>query len=383
MSTISALVFLFALTACGANDARVPRTVVPGTPESSPTPPATSQTPQPAPSELRVAYISLGSPITLDENDTEAADTYAERLQLVIEELRAFDPDIVALSEVTWSKSTGNAAWTTLATGLGLEGKFARANPYYPGQTPEDSDTLRDLIGFEEGEAVLSRYPILQSRRHTLNPRTSEHEGRIALHAVVRIPGIGDVNVVVSRLAGEEPTLQAQAADLERLINDEGAGLPTLVFADMGMAPDNPSIALFQTNGYSDLVAGIGGGFNLATCCREQLLLPATTIPGTPLLPAGTEAPADDGEGNGDEEGTEEPTGQETPAPDADDETPAVGGAMVRHSYIFSDTWRATSVALFGTQAHARSDGSQLFPSYQNGLFAVIPLTQPGRSSTQ
>jgi endonuclease/exonuclease/phosphatase family metal-dependent hydrolase len=380
MSTISALVFLFALTACGANEARVPRTLEPGTPESSPTPRPSSQTPQPAPSELRVAYISLGSPITLDENDTEAADTYADRLQLVIEELRAFDPDIVALSEVTWSQSTGNAAWTTLATGLGLEGKFARANPYYPGQTPEDSDTLRDLIGFEEGEAVLSRYPILQSRRHALNPRTSEHEGRIALHAVVRIPGIGDVNVLVSRLAGDEPTLQAQAADLERLIEDEGADLPTLVFADMGIAPDSPSIALFQSSGYADVVAGIGGGFNLATCCRDRLLIPATTIPGTgtPLLPPGTE---DDG--NGDDEASEEPVEDETPDPGDDAEAPPVGGAMVRHSYILSNTWRATSVALFGTQAHARSDGSQLYPSYQNGLFAVIPLAQSSGSSSR
>jgi hypothetical protein len=47
---------------------------------------------------------------------------------------------------------------------------------------------------------------------------------------------------------------------------------------------------------------------------------------------------------------------------------------MARHSYIFSDVWRATRVALFGTQPHQRSDGGQLYPSYQNGLFAVLPL---------
>lgn len=378
MSTVALLLFALTLAACGSNDTRTPRTMAPGTPESSPTSPPANQTPEPAPTELRVAYISLGSPFTVDENDTEAADTYAERLQLVIAELQELSPDIVALSEVTWSRDTGSAAWTTLATGLGLEGKFARANPYYPGQTSEESDTLRELIGFEEGEAILSRYPILQSRRHALNPRTGEHEGRIALHAIVRLPGVGDVNLFVSRLSGDEATREAQAADLERLVQDESGDLPTLVFTDLGMTPGTPGVTVFETAGYADVVDRIGGGSNLATCCRDVLLVPATTIPGTgtPLLPSTTPGAETEPE--------TEPTPEEaeTPAPADGEEPPSAGGAMARHSYIFSDTWRALRVALFGTQPHPRSDGGMLFPSYQNGLFAVLPLENPGTTAT-
>ncbi|MDZ7727831.1 MAG: hypothetical protein U5Q44_06335 [Dehalococcoidia bacterium] len=234
IGTVALLALLLA-AACGGGAAPPTPTPDPRSPATTPTADNQPGTPEPAPDTLRVAYINLGSPITVDAEDTVAAETYRDRLDMVIGELQELQPDIVAVSEATWAPDLPNASWAILASSLGMEAQFARANPWFPGMSEEESDAVVDLVGFEEGEAILSRYPIRQGNRIELNPRASENEGRIAFHVIVRIPGIGDTNVYISRLAGPADARAEQALDLREVILESREDRPSIVLADMGL----------------------------------------------------------------------------------------------------------------------------------------------------
>ena len=128
--------------------------------------------PTPDPTEFRVAYLNLMSQVSLDSTNTTAADTFAKRLQMVIEELREFKPDLVAFSEVT-ETTTDRSARAILAQELKMEPKYVRAKPWVTGRTKEQNDVIRQQAGFEEGELILvsSRFPAVDGEQIWLNPR--------------------------------------------------------------------------------------------------------------------------------------------------------------------------------------------------------------------
>jgi len=68
-------------------------------------------------------------------------------LDLIAQEIRRQDADIVCLQEVPWAPHIGSAA-QYLAARTGLNHVYFRANGN------------RWTILFEEGEAILSRYPL-------------------------------------------------------------------------------------------------------------------------------------------------------------------------------------------------------------------------------
>lgn len=79
-------------------------------------------------------------------------DRLRERLDLIAEETLHQDADIVCLQEVPWAPHIGGAA-QDLAERTGLNHVYFRANGN------------RWTILFEEGEAILSRYPLRDVRR--------------------------------------------------------------------------------------------------------------------------------------------------------------------------------------------------------------------------
>ena len=298
------------------------------TPEGSPSPslPVPEGTPDDTPGEIRIAYINLMSPIVLDETDPVASETFEQRLGMVIEELQSLRPDIVAVNEATWTEEHGSA-WARLAAGLGMEGSsFARATPWFPGLTEEESRELREIAGFEEGEYLLVRspYAILRSERKTLNPRVSESEARAALHVVVRGPGrLGEFDVYVTRLAGSEAVRAAQARDLLSWVDETRGDGPVLIFAGLDAEPDSPVVRIFLERGYVDLAAAQPASL---TCCRP------TVRSAEPL-----------------------------PPPDR------------RSEYVFSDRWVAISAQPFADEPKELEDGSLLYASDHNGIFLVVP----------
>jgi endonuclease/exonuclease/phosphatase family metal-dependent hydrolase len=98
-----------------------------------------------------------------------------ERYQRIRELIAESDPDIVLLQEA-WSTRRFGPLTERLSRDTGLGYAYARAN-----------GSLR-YLGFEEGLAILSRYPISDVRRMALGPRTPPWEMRAALGATLTLP---------------------------------------------------------------------------------------------------------------------------------------------------------------------------------------------------
>jgi hypothetical protein len=228
----------------------------------------------------------------------------------------------VAFNEASVTKAYGSAI-TRLAKELKMEFQYARANPWYPGQTREQSDELARQIGFEEGELILSRYPIKDgSQRYALNPRTSESgEVRAALHVVIMGPGrVGNIDVYVTHLTGgSDRTRRAQASDFTSFVaKTRGAG-PTIVMVgdpDFTLTGD-----IYGLIGLRDVT----GDEPALTCCRDSVV----------------------------------------------GEQPPVTG---RADYLMTDRWKPLQWAIFGDQPSTRADGTLLYPSDHNGIWATFPV---------
>ncbi len=317
---------LLIASACGGVDdseSSAPTPVLSATPGASPTP-YTRTEPTKQPTEFRVAFINLMSPLTLDANDPVADTTFDDRMGIIIEELRAFSPDLVAFNEASVTKAHGSAA-ARLARDLKMELQYARANPWFPGQSKEQSDEIAKQIGLEEGELVLSKWPILRAERRGLNPRTSETgEGRAALHLVIKgPPALGEMDVYVTHLTGGGDKVRAaQAADFVSFIKQTHATGPLLVMGGMSDPVGSLTYEVYDAAGLKD----IGDVLGVGTCCRDKVI--------------GIQPPLKD-----------------------------------RTDFLLTEGWPATSVAVFGDVPKKRADGTMLYGSDHNGLLVVFPIT--------
>ena len=97
-----------------------------------------------------------------------------ERLDLIAEEIRRLRVDIVCLQEVPWTWEFGNAA-ELIARQVGMNHVYLRANGN------------RWAILFEEGSAILSRYPLENHSFVELKPPDGFFEHRIALHTTAAV----------------------------------------------------------------------------------------------------------------------------------------------------------------------------------------------------
>jgi endonuclease/exonuclease/phosphatase family metal-dependent hydrolase len=321
-----ALVALVFAAACGNNTA--PDTKPRPTPVAQPTPytPGYSTDPkgQDPPTDFKVAFINLLSPVTVDEDNPTTAETFDMRLEIIIEELRAIQPDIVGFNEVSWTKDLGSAA-EKLAKALKMELQYVRANPWFPGQSQELSDQTVKLTGFEEGELILTKHPILRARTARLNPRTSETEGRAALHVVVKGHGsIGEIDVYITHLTGGADRVRlAQAENFAQFVKDTRGDGPILIMGGFGSPPESDIHQVLINLGVEDVAAAEVENGPLLTCCRE-------TIVG---------------------------------------EQPEVSG---RTDYIFAAGWSVKSVSTFGLVPRKRADDMLVYASDHNGLLAVF-----------
>ena len=84
-----------------------------------------------------------------------------ERLDMAIRELKALDPDVVALQEASDSRRHGSVP-QRVAAALGFHVVFESATEHVFGLAPLDW-LLVTVMGFKEGSAILSRFPITKS----------------------------------------------------------------------------------------------------------------------------------------------------------------------------------------------------------------------------
>lgn len=308
---------------CGdSDDWQPPLTAAPtATAARASTPEATPSEP---PTELRVAYINLLHPVGIDVEDTVAADTADERVAAVIEELDALDPDIVVVSEAS------RDAVSALLAGLKMEYWVFQSNPWLPGQSRDEAKALSEQLGFWEGDAVFvsARYIHEGNDIHQLNPRTSQSENRSVGHVVVKGPDpVGRLNLYVVHLTdGSDAARAEQARDALSWIEQTRGEGAVLVFGDLSSSSDSTTYGVMVGDGgLRDAAASAEDRPEEGTCCRAAVL------------------------------GQQEPLTATT-------------------AYIFSREWLASSVQVFGATPRPRADGQLLYPSDQNGLFAVFPL---------
>jgi endonuclease/exonuclease/phosphatase family metal-dependent hydrolase len=192
---------------------------------------------------LRLVTFNLlhGGPwsaFTGDDQDLEA------RLAMMVEELGALRPDVVALQESPVTRRRGDVA-ARLAGALGLHHVHARAT-----ERVVPPRLLGRLIvwglGFVEGPAILSRFPITASEVHDL-PRCQRWlDPRVALRADLQTP-TGPLTVFSTHISRDDCQTR-RVAELAR-----ATGRPAVVMGDLNVGETAPVLHAFRDHGFVDL----------------------------------------------------------------------------------------------------------------------------------
>lgn len=156
---------------------------------------------------------------------------WRERQEAIVRTLRETDADVVFLQEV-WAESHGDNQAEQLAGALGYEYAYARAN---------------DIDGVELGNAILSRWPLVDSDAIELPMSDLAPERRCALHAVVRAP-FALLPVVTTHLTwqrnnsrGRQEQVRAVLALTDSLATSDW---PPILGGDFNADPDSDEIRM-------------------------------------------------------------------------------------------------------------------------------------------
>lgn len=190
----------------------------------------------------------------------------ALRLELIAAELRRLDADVVLLQEVPWTNATGNGA-QFLAQQLGYNCLYYRAQGN------------RRLIFFETGQAILSRFALIDPIYSVLQPRAGFFEPRVALGATAITP-VGEIAFFVVHLTNKKSDPQinrGQAASLREFVEAHTTGL-AVVGGDFNAREDSPQIVDLSSS-WVDAYQTLHPGDPGLTCCVDNL----TAGPGEPL----------------------------------------------------------------------------------------------------
>ncbi len=180
-----------------------------------------------------LAGLSAGAPAASDRLER------ANRLASAINRLR---PDVVVLQEA-WCTVTEGCLADRLAEDLELHAVYARAN-----------GSLR-WLGFEEGAAILSRYPIAVPETWPLLPDRDRFERRIALTARIDFPALPFEVVGVHAANGDPELAAAQSQHLLGQLLDR-AERPALIAGDFNLDSDHSALSRFGEAGYRDVLPG-------------------------------------------------------------------------------------------------------------------------------
>jgi len=167
------------------------------------------------------------------------------RLALIIEGLRALDPDVVALQESPVTRRRGDVA-ARIAQALGLAHVHAR--------TTERVFPLRVLgrlivgaLGFVEGPAILSRFPIAATEVYDLPRCQRWFDPRVALRADIQTPA--GVVAVFSTHTSRDDCQTRRVAELA----GEPNGRAAVVMGDLNTGETAPALGAFRDRGFVDL----------------------------------------------------------------------------------------------------------------------------------
>jgi endonuclease/exonuclease/phosphatase family metal-dependent hydrolase len=187
-----------------------------------------------------------------------------KRTDLIAAEIKRLDADVVVLQEVPWTRATGNVA-EVIAKLLGYNYLYYRANGN------------RNLIFFEEGEAILSRYALKDVVFTTLAPHAGWFERRVAFGATAITPW-GEVMFFVVHLTDKKPQVnEGQTEALRNFVEQHSKGMAVVAgdFNARAYLPQIRELAMVWIDAYRFVHPNDEG----LTCCIDDLM----AIPGEPL----------------------------------------------------------------------------------------------------
>jgi len=197
-------------------------------------------------------------------------DHLEARLGLIIAQLRALDPDVVALQESPVSRWRGDVA-ARLAGALGLAHVHARATDNVFGWRPLGR-LVMGALGFVEGPAILSRFPIVGSAVHELPHCVHRLDPRVALRADLDTPA-GVLRVYSTHTSRDDCQTRRVAA----LALAERGPLPALVLGDLNTGESAAALEELRAQGFVDLFREANPTLSGATT-RQDVLAPGPTV---------------------------------------------------------------------------------------------------------
>ena len=177
---------------------------------------------------------------------------WEQRSKAIASVLRELRPDVIGLQEV-WAADGENFA-ELLAQDLGMEWAWAPA-----GLPPHWRDFAQPGLGV--GNAVLSRWPVLESEVQALPAADGPEEGRVALYTLLDAPGIA-VPFFTTHLHAApygSAVRCAQVAELARFVAERRTRgqFPPVVTGDFNAEPDSDELRLFTGIKTAPVVPGM------------------------------------------------------------------------------------------------------------------------------
>jgi endonuclease/exonuclease/phosphatase family metal-dependent hydrolase len=166
-----------------------------------------------------------------------------ERLEIAIRELQMLNPDIVAVQEASDSRRHGNVP-ERLARALGFQIVFAPATEHLFGLWPL-SRLVVGLLGFKEGSAILSRFPIVAFQVYELPRCTSWIDRRILLRAELTTAW-GPLQVFSTHTARGDDCQVDRVGDIVR---DRRGAAPSLLMGDFNMPDTSKELTRLRDDG--------------------------------------------------------------------------------------------------------------------------------------
>ena len=189
----------------------------------------------------------------------ESGTHLEERLVMTIQELQRLQPDVIALQEASDSRKHGNVP-QRIADALGYHMVFEPATQHISGIGLLDR-LITAAIGFKEGPAIVSRYPIVTSEVYDLPRCQRRLDPRILLRAEINAPD-GPVQVFSAHTSkGDDCQLQ-RVGELVR--EHQGTGR-TILMGDLNTGEQSPVLTEWQKEpGFIDVFRaanpGVAGG---------------------------------------------------------------------------------------------------------------------------
>jgi endonuclease/exonuclease/phosphatase family metal-dependent hydrolase len=196
-------------------------------------------------------------------HDFPRFQSLANRLDLIAEEILHQEADLILLQEVPWTPGAGDGA-RRIAQKVGFNYLYLRAQGN------------RWAILFENGVAILSRFPLLDPAILELVPREGFFKPRVVLSATVNTPW-GDLPVFVTHLASSNADInQGQTAPLQEFVAARNHGR-AIVAGDFNAKPNSPQILALPAE-WIDVFNEAHPSDPGFTCCIDDLNAPPTEI---------------------------------------------------------------------------------------------------------